>query len=227
MERSRCRRVRHCCEAVPFLANADCSYYRLVHPTLPFLPHSKNTLRARLANCSPALREAFLTALECAVRSLPNSKLQPEPNAQERLEHVAGLVAWTPDEGGGSRSMSASIVQVQTYIFMALESDSRGPSVLRASAGPPKSEWLGRAVGLAFQLRLNAIKLLRYREGEGDADADANSKLAYRVYWVLFVLDKWHAASTSSHVVLMDPGALPLRTEQAILGDTLYYLARK
>lgn len=197
-------------------------YYRLIHQTFPLLPHSKLRLRSRLVHCPPTLREAFLTALDIAIRGSPTShlsSLDTSPGARK----AAALVAASQFESTSNRTMSANLIYIQTLILMALESDHHGPATMRGHIGPPRAEWLGRAVGMAMHLKLNTL-YPKDRFGEGDPDAD--EKLGRRVWWILFILDRWHASSTSQLLQLPENSSSLLLEDQILLGESTYHLAR-
>lgn len=60
-------------------------YYKDIHETLPLLPYSKNKLNARLANCPPVLRDAFLDTLYTTVRSFQSSNIHPRHDSSNVL----------------------------------------------------------------------------------------------------------------------------------------------
>ncbi len=199
-------------------------YYRIIHQTFPLLPHSKMRLRSRLANCSATLREAFFVALDCAIRSSPSSHLQPSPDSRQSTKKAAELISASQYESAATRTMATNIIYLQTLILMALESDNHGPATVRGQSGPPRAEWLGRAIGMATHLKLN-VAHSRDRYNEDDPDAD--DKVGRRVWWILFILDRWHASSTSSLLQLPDSGSVLLPDDLIMLGETTYHLARK
>ena len=197
-------------------------YYRLIHQTFPLLPHSKLRLRSRLVHCPPTLREAFLTALDIAVRGAPTSHLS-SLDTSAGARKAAALIAASQFESLSSRTMSANLIYIQILILMALESDHHGPATMRGQVGPPRAEWLGRAVGMAIDLKLNVLHTTD-RYGEGDPDAD--EKLGRRVWWILFILDRWHASSTSQLLQLPENSSSLLLEDHILLGESTYHLAR-
>ncbi|KAL9087590.1 MAG: hypothetical protein Q9159_003540 [Coniocarpon cinnabarinum] len=197
-------------------------YYQLVHPTFPLLPHSKFRLKSRLMQCPPTLREAFLVALDTVMRDSPVSKLE-SLDTSSGARKAAALIAASQFEDTSNRTMTANLVHIQTMILMALESDHHGPANMMGQVGPPRSEWLGRAVGMAISLNLNSLNA-QDRFGEGDPDAD--DKLGRRVWWILFILDRWHAASTSQLLQVPENSASLVIEDQTLLGDSAYHLVR-
>lgn len=198
-------------------------YYRLIHQTFPLLPHSKPRLRVRLANCSPPLREAFLLTLELLIHTSPSTLLQGLSDPSKHTKRAAELISASQFAAISTRSLSTDIIYIQTLIIMALASDNFGPATMRGQVGPPRAEWLGRAIGMATHLKLNTARS-RDRIGEGDPDAD--EKLGRRVWWILFILDRWHSSSTNSLLQLPDNSSTLVAEDQIMLGESTYHLAR-
>lgn len=123
-----------------------------------------------------------------------------------------------------TRNMATSLISLQTMILMVIEADGRGPSTQGGQFGPPRSVWLGAAVGLAYNLRLHTFRL-------GDlhptSDIDSDEKLGRRDWWALVVLDRWHAMSTSSPVLVPDSSVTLIPEDQMLLGEMAYHLTRK
>ena len=168
------------------------------------------------------MREAFLVALDTAMRDSPTSKLL-SLDTSLGASKASSLLATLQFDDMSSRTMSANIIYIQTLILMALESDHHGPATMRGQMSPPRGEWLGRAIGIAMQLKLNAL-YPKDRFGEGDPDAD--EKLGRRVWWILFVLDRWHGSSTSQLLQLPENSANLDIEDQMLLGDSTYHLVR-
>lgn len=199
-------------------------YYRIIHQTFPFLPNSKTRLRERLANCVATLRDAFLVALDCAVRSSPLSSVRANTDPRSSTRKAAELVSAASYDKAANGSVSADLVYCQTLILMALESDNHGPATMRGQIGPPRSEWLGRAIGIATHLKLN-----RPRENQNaeSSDLDSDERLGRRIWWTLFILDRWHACSAATLMQIPEHSSTLVMQDQMILGDTTYHIARK
>ncbi|RVD89598.1 uncharacterized protein DFL_000600 [Arthrobotrys flagrans] len=197
-------------------------YYLIIHPTFPFLPHSKQRLRLRLSQASSRVREAVLQALYCAVRSNPASTLMPTGPFESR--GVAELAFAVQYEDPSSRSIADNLVYLQTLIFLILEADNRGPAAIKGQFGPPRALWLGAAIGLAYNLRLHYGNA-----GSKPADADnddSDEKLGRRAWWTLVVLDRWNAVSTSSPLHIPDSSVVLLQEDQSLLGIAAYQITR-
>jgi hypothetical protein len=199
-------------------------YYRIIHQTFPLLANNKNRLRQRLAECPASLREAFLAALDCLMRTFPTSTLQTNAGYHQALKRTAELLAKYPFDNPSSHTNSTNLVYLQTLLLMALESDNHGPATIRGQAGPSRAEWLGRAAGVAGQLEINTIRTTSTSVMEGDRDSE--DRLARRVWWVLFILDRWHASSTADLLKLPENSVVLLPEDQILLGESTYHLAR-
>ncbi|KAF1823587.1 uncharacterized protein K489DRAFT_379583 [Dissoconium aciculare CBS 342.82] len=199
-------------------------YYRLIHQTFPLLPNSKNRLRQRLGICPASLREAFLVALDCLMRTFPTTTLPPNAGYPQVLKRAAELLAKYPFDNPSSHTNASNLLYLQTLLLMALESDNHGPATIRGQAGPSRAEWLGRAAGVAGQLEINAMKSTSHSVMEGDRDSE--ERLARRVWWVLFILDRWHASSTADLLKLPENSVVLLPEDQILLGESTYHLAR-
>jgi len=199
-------------------------YYRLIHQTFPLLPHSKHRLQQRLSDCPSSLREAFVIVLGCMMRTFPSSILRANQSYAASMKRAAELLAAYPFENPSTHNTGTNLVYLQILLLMALESDNHGPATMRGQAGPSRSEWLGRAAGVAGQLEINLIRPQPRMITTGDPDSE--DRLARRVWWVLFILDRWHASSTSDLLKLPENSVVLLPEDQIILGESTYHLAR-
>lgn len=194
-------------------------YYELIHPTFPFLPESTSNLRSRLAEAPGSMRDAFLEALYSTVRSSPASRARGVSTSNAR--RASDLIISAQFESSAARSHRDKLIYLQTLILMGLEADNHGPD----SSGPPRAAWLGAAVGLVYSMKLHSNRLPREKLQPGDPDSD--EKLGRRAWWVLVVLDRWHAISTSSPQFIPDSTVALLVEDQNVLGAALYHIARK
>jgi len=199
-------------------------YYRLIHQTFPLLPHSKHRLRLRLIECPPSLREAFINVIGCMMRTFPSSSLRATQSYAASMKRAAELLAGYPFENPGSHTDGTNLVYLQILLLMALECDNHGPATMRGQAGPSRSEWLGRAAGVAGQLEINLIRPRARFGTEGDPDSE--ERIARRVWWVLFILDRWHASSTADLLKLPENSVVLLPEDHILLGESSYHLAR-
>ena len=183
-------------------------YYRVIHQTFPLLPNNKNRLRQRLGECPASLREAFLAALDCYMRTFPTTTLPPNIGYPQALKRAAELLAKYPFDNPSTHTNATNLVYLQTLLIMSLESDNHGPATIRGQAGPSRAEWLGRAAGVAGQIQINTIPAPSQSVMEGDRDSE--DRLARRVWWVLFILDRWHASSTADLLKLPENSLVPV-----------------
>ena len=201
-------------------------YYRIIHQTFPLLPKSKNRLRQRLSDCPSSLREAFLAALDCLMRTFPTTSLGPNANYAQALKKAAELLAKYPFDNPSTHTNATNLVYLQTLLLMALECDNHGPATVAGQAGPSRAEWLGRAAGVAGQLEINVIRSTNNQQSIMEGDHDSEDKLARRVWWVLFILDRWHASSTADLLKLPENSLVLFPEDQYLLGESTYHLAR-
>lgn len=196
-------------------------YYSLIHPTFPLLPHSKPRLRQRLAAASITIREALLESLYAAVRSNPSSSTRTSPANPRR---ACELCVAAQFESNDARDPTAqNLLYLQSLILMALEADNHGPATIRGASRLPRAAWVGSAVGYAYNLKLHHNRVGE-RFAQGDPDSD--EKLGRRAWWVLVVLDRWHAISTSSPLFIPDANVVLLPEDQILLGLTPFHLIR-
>ncbi|KAM0723795.1 hypothetical protein Q7P37_000785 [Cladosporium fusiforme] len=174
--------------------------------------------------CPASLREAFLAALDCYMRTFPTTTLPPNIGYPQALKRAAELLAKYPFDNPSTHTNATNLVYLQTLLIMALESDNHGPATIRGQAGPSRAEWLGRAAGVAGQIQINTIPAPSQSVMEGDRDSE--DRLARRVWWVLFILDRWHASSTADLLKLPENSVVLLPEDQILLGESTYHLAR-
>ena len=165
------------------------------------------------------MREAFLEALYAAVRVSPQSNVVVERSTNRAAELLMACQA----ENAASRSLSNNIVYLQAIILMSLCTELSGPAYTQAQQAMPGAAWLGMAVGLAYFLKLHVN---RSYTNLGGGDPDSSEKLCRRTWWTLVTLDRWHASSTSSPLLIPDTSTVLLPEDRAVLGDSAYHLAR-
>ena len=195
-------------------------YYKAIHPTYPLLSHSKARLSAKLAACSPALKDAFYEALYAATQSITAPSV---PAAERRGTKKASQILALQSEAAATGNTSTNMVYLQTMLLLAIEAGNRGP-VSNGQATLPQSVWLGSAIGLAHSMKLYINKS---PEKQSDNDTDSDDRLARRVWWSLVIMDRFHATSAGNPLQIPDYCVVLLPEDQALLGDVLYQLARK
>ncbi|KAI9054546.1 hypothetical protein LZ554_001702 [Drepanopeziza brunnea f. sp. 'monogermtubi'] len=197
-------------------------YFKMVHSTFPILSTSKTRVLSRLIACPQTLREAFYEALHAAVRSYPS----PNQHRDEQVSSpkAAQLIALSSQiESGSARSFPLNIIYLQTMLLMAVEAGNRSSSISGSKGALSQSVWLGSAVGLAYSMKLH---LHKKRDMKTENDPDADDELGRRLWWSLVIMDRWHASSTSSPVLIPDSSVVVYPEDQALLGEHIYHLAR-
>ncbi|KAI9702830.1 MAG: Glucose-responsive transcription factor [Candelina mexicana] len=197
-------------------------YYRLIHETLPLLANSKSQLKSRLANCSVALREAFLEAVKAAV--LPSPVLNfPSTAGLRSAQNAAKHLLEYQFEQNTPRTVLSNLMHLQTLILLVLAAERQGPANMNGQSGQSKAEILAHAVGLAGKLKLHITP--DYKR-ISDYSPDSDEKLFRRAWLTLIILDRWHACGTSSPVLIQDASVVLLPEDQMVLGTAPYQLAQ-
>lgn len=196
------------------------SYYNIIHPTLPLLPHHDVTLN-RLTGCPTKLREAFFLALECAVRSLAPKVLPHSDISLDSLMQQSGLIAdqanRTLHDPDDSRQFYNHIVFCQVLILHVIASDRPSSANVRSP-----TQLLGQINGVISDNKLNhgtVLNMIKQRDIELFYSAR-------RIYWTSRILDTFHAVSRSKDTML-DQRSQLLRDDLQALGDVGCHLARE
>lgn len=195
-------------------------YYNLIHPTFPLLSSSKAHLSSQIGDCTSPLKEAFYEALHAAVRSFsPSNTVPPKQRSTKR---AVQLITASQVESPSARTITTNLVHLQTMLLMAIEASNRGPPSAEAPGSALQSVWLGSAVGLAYSMKLHIGKAA----SDYDTDAESEEKLSRRIWWSLVIMDRWHASSSSSPLLVPESSAILYPADLAVLGDAVYHLAR-
>ncbi|KAK5162456.1 hypothetical protein LTR04_003710 [Oleoguttula sp. CCFEE 6159] len=183
-----------------------------------------DVLKAHLASCSPATRDLFLSALDCAVRPYPSAHPRPDSHFQLTTDKFNQLSVQCEIENAANRGVQSNIVYAQSLALMVLVADKEGPAVARGEFWPPHTQWLARVVDLLIYMKANQSKSPeRYLM---DPDPDSNMKLVRRLWWVVFVMDKWHALSTADPPKIQEYTSTLLVEDKVLLGEATYHLVR-
>jgi hypothetical protein len=119
-----------------------------------------------------------------------------------------------------------NLVHLQTLVLTAIATDNYGPPSLKGEhGGAPKASILGRAVGLAYSMRLH-LSGLQQVDGHDGSDHDSDDNVATRTWWTLIMLDRWHAIGTASPLFIPNDSVVVLPSLNVLLGDGAYHLAR-
>ncbi|KAK8046542.1 hypothetical protein PG996_014606 [Apiospora saccharicola] len=194
-------------------------YLEVIHPSLPLLSTSKDRLEAQLAQCPSTLRDAFVEALHGAMQTFPSFT---GPYASGDMVNATRMITeWEVDVS--KRPYVANLVHLQTLILIAIATDNYGPGSLNGEhGGAAKASILGRAVGLAYSMRLHVSQV---DQGQ-DLDPDSDENVAVRAWWTLISLDRWNAISTASPLLIPNDSVVILPGLGSLLGDNGYHLVR-
>lgn len=171
----------------------------------------------RLAILPGAVKEVLQTSLQAAIYSFPSSNQQSD---QQIIRKAARLVNSLQFDSPSLVSFDLNIVLLQSTILLAIAAGNHAGTA-RVNTGPSQSTWLGSAIGLAYELRLYDSK-----KPLSD-DPDSDERLCRRIWLSLVILDKWHASSMSSPVMIPDDSVVIRPEDQVLMGDAVYHLTRK
>jgi hypothetical protein len=194
------------------------SYYTIIHQTFPLLSFPKARLSSRLASYPVTLREALYEALHAAICSFPAATPLHEHQNTRKAIQIWSTVQF---ETAASRSLATNLVYLQILLLLSIEAANRVPGTARGQTGVSQSVWLGSAIGLAYELKLH-----EYKPSLSD-DPDSDERLGRRIWWSLVNMDRWHAASMSTPLLIPDSAVVMMPEDQSLLGDSLYHLTRK
>ncbi len=197
-------------------------YLNVVHPCYPLLAASRARVEDRLLQCPPSLRDAFVEALYGTMQSfvsVPGLYTNGDISSASRL-----ITEWESDLS--PRTPIMNLVHLQTLILTAITTDNYGPSSLKGEhGGASKPSVLGRAVGLAYSMRLHVPRSETTPDAELDLESDEN--VATRAWWTLVMLDRWNAISTSSPLFIPNDSVVIVPSLSTLLGEGVYHLARE
>lgn len=160
-----------------------------------------------------AVRTALLHARDLAVIYC-TSAFKPEALSVRATSELAVLKA----EGPQARTCDANFAYLQALFFMAIVTENSGPVHNR------NTSWLAEAVSIATYLNLHQSH--RFELGD-TADEDSSPKVARRVWLSLIVLDRFHASSTASPLMVAEDSARLVAADEIVLGSDAYHLVRK
>lgn len=189
-----------------------------IHPHLPLLDERKDLLESRLGQCPKFLQDAFLETLSVTASSFNLD--QPTSGAIDQA--YKSLVEWEllPPPASAAQRRAADLTYIQVLLLMAIEADNRPPN----TGGPPKEVILGRAVSGALARRLHQFR--PKQSVDPNVFPEDGDSLPLRMWWVLVVLDRWHAVSTGSPVLISKRDMIAPPDLKTHLGERLYYLLR-
>ncbi|RKF77979.1 putative transcriptional regulatory protein [Golovinomyces cichoracearum] len=226
---------RHLSDAVEDLANHQVSlkrdfeientildaYYKLIQPTYCLLPFNKDKIPTQLAHCPAPLNDAMQEAMSIAVNSF--QKDNPSPaidtvNARRAMQYI--LVSSLEDTT--SRHLRVNLVFLQTMLLFAIAVENNAlhhPKILGSFS---HSVWISSTISLAYAIKLFRLKPKKLK----DTNIDADENVARRLWWSMYIMDRWNSAGTSSPVLIPDTASVLYPDDLPLLGDALWNLAR-
>ena len=240
--------------ALPIDESAIARYYEIYHQGLPVLPHNQKRLHSYLAAAPTHLRNALLHAIY-ALTSLDQGPLTPAsprspPPLPSHIDHtlkacdLIGVEAFVSDDSSQMRNL----LHMQTLLLLALNADKRAfsPPQLdspRGMVSPLLQEhgytsrfvgsMIGAAWGCANGMKLSETKGMTRKRSHDQMDTqeligdiDGEEALCRRAWWILVILDRWRAASTSSMPLISDEIISLKDRDRHVLGDVAFHLVR-
>ncbi|KAI1345428.1 hypothetical protein F5Y01DRAFT_61847 [Xylaria sp. FL0043] len=197
-------------------------YLSVVHPCFPFLASTKERVEAQLSRCPSLLQDAFTEAFYGTMQSCVSA---PGLYTTGDIGSTTRVIAVWESDSSSPRNKLANLVHLQTLILMAIATDNYGPPSLKGEhGGPSKASILGRAVGLAYSMRLHLASLEAGSHEYRDGDSDEN--ITIRTWWTLVMLDRWNALSTASPLFIPNDSVVILPGLVSVLGESVYHLTR-
>lgn len=198
-------------------------YLSVVHPCFPFLAGAKERVEAQLSLCPSLLQDAFIEAFYGTMQSCVSA---PGLYTTGDISSTTRIVAEWESDPSSPRNRLTNLVHLQTLILMAIATDNYGPPSLKGEhGGPSKASILGRAVGLAYTMRLHMASLNASPHVNRDSDSDES--IAIRTWWTLVMLDRWNALSTASPLLIPNDSVVILPGLVSVLGENVYHLTRE
>ncbi|KAI1124722.1 hypothetical protein F5Y10DRAFT_22866 [Nemania abortiva] len=194
-------------------------YLSVVHPSFPFLAGTKERVEAQLSQCPSLLQDAFIEAFYGTMQSCVSA---PGLYTTGDIGSATRIVAEWESDPSSPRNSLINLVHLQTLILMAIATDNYGPPSLKGEhGGPSKASILGRAVGLAYSMRLHMASL-----GASSHASDSDESIAICTWWTLVMLDRWNAVSTASPLFIPNDSVVILPGLLSVLGENVYHLTR-
>ncbi|KAI2636775.1 hypothetical protein GGS21DRAFT_47697 [Xylaria nigripes] len=197
-------------------------YLNVVHPCFPFLAGTKGRVEAQLAQCPPLLQDAFIEAFYGTMQSCVSA---PGLYTNGDIGSATRIVAAWESDPSSPRNPLTNLVHLQALILMAIATDNYGTSSLKGEhGGPSKASILGRAVGLAYSMRLHVTSCSASPDAEQHGESDES--ITIRTWWTLVMLDRWNALSTASPLFIPNDSVVILPGLVSVLGESVYHLTR-
>ncbi|KHJ32922.1 putative glucose-responsive transcription factor [Erysiphe necator] len=197
------------------------AYDKFIKPTYCILPLSKSQVIKQLENCPVPLYEAMCNAISSAVNSflLGDSSHQIDSFTSHRSTQYI-LVSSLED--ATSRPLKINILYLQSMLLLAIAAENNTFGHPRVLGGYSRSIWINNAISLAY-----SIKLFLHRPRKvNDVSTETDEHFARRLWWSIYVMERWNSASTSSPFLIPDSASVLYPDDLPLLGETLWNLAR-
>ncbi|KAI0871085.1 hypothetical protein GGS24DRAFT_77093 [Hypoxylon argillaceum] len=214
--------LNHTVPPKELISDAFSVYLSVVHPCFPFLAATKERVEDQLAQCPSLLQDAFIEAFYGTMQSCVSA---PGLYTTGDIGSTTRIVAEWESDPSSHRNHLTNLVHLQILILMAIATDNYGPPSLKGEhGGPSKASILGRAVGLAYSMRLHMASLSAIPQANGNSDSDES--IAICTWWTLVMLDRWNAVSTASPLLIPNDSVVILPGLVSVLGENVYHLTR-
>lgn len=197
------------------------TYYKVIQPTYCVLPFSKTQIISHLENCPVPLCEAMCHAISSAVRFFSQNDTSATPESittRRSTQHILESSL----EDATSRPLRINILYLQIMLLLAIAAEMKALCHSGASGGYSRSFWISNAISLAYAIK---IFLPRPRKAN-DINMESDEHFARRLWWSIYVMERWNSASTSSPFLIPDSASVLYPDDLPLLGETLWNLAR-
>ncbi|KAH6617058.1 hypothetical protein F5144DRAFT_596152 [Chaetomium tenue] len=195
-------------------------YLEYIHPIFPVLASSKALVQSLLWRAPLSLQNAFCNGFFSMMKHFsPDSsgQIDADPATTWRLLNE-WEAEWKP------RSSVTNLVQLQTLIMTMISVDCFSIAASKGLMGPTKLDILGRAVAVAYSMTAHSRTVDPNPNPELDPNSDDN--VALRAWWVLVMLDRWHALGMAKPTLILSDFVVPRAGLEHIVGDGVYSLIR-
>lgn len=229
-------------------------FYHQALPVLPHnKKRLYNYLGAAPTHLRDALLHAIyaLTSIDQG-HLIPTSPRSPTP-LPAHIDHtlkacdLIGVEAFVKEEDT-QIILLRNLLHMQTLLLLALNADKRAFSPPQADIPRGMSlstlqehgyssrfvgSMFGAAWGCANEMKLSETNIITRKRNHDQmenqdvtGDIDGEEALCRRAWWILVILDRWRAASTSSMPLISDEKIFLKDSDRQVLGDVGYHLVR-
>lgn len=163
---------------------------------------------------------------------------------------LIGVESFVSDDANAS-GLSRNLLHMQILLLLALNADKRAFAPPIDSPRPTMAlghqltehgyttrfvgSMMGAAWGCANEMKLHEVKLSengrkrshdQMEQPEQISDLDGEECLSRRAWWILVILDRWRAVSTSSMPLIGDDKIYLKDSDRHVLGEVGYHLVR-